>query len=69
MSRRGSGRYMGRVIGLHYQYDKEHDVLTVEGQQFSGDFFRQFALVGEKGVTVTMQRMKNGVITFTKESA
>jgi hypothetical protein len=69
--RRGSGRYIGRKAGirLHYHYDKDHDVMTIEGERYAGNFFRQFGLVDETAVKLTIQRMPNGVLTFTKEHA
>jgi len=66
--RRGAGRYIGRKAGirLHYQYDKDRDVLTIEGQQYSGEFFRQIAAVSAEPLPLTMKRNEHGVVVFEK---
>jgi hypothetical protein len=39
------------VPALRFEYDELADVLTVEGVNFSGDFFRAFAV--HVGLTLT----------------
>jgi len=65
-ARRGSMHWVRQPVGLHYQYDKEQDVMTIEGQRYTGEFFRQIGQVSEEGITLMMMRKADGMVAFER---
>jgi len=47
---------------LNITYDERRDVVTIAGQRFAGDFFRQFDLTNEGRVVFALFRDHRGVV-------
>lgn len=52
---------------LNITYDDRRDVVTIGGQRFAGDFFRQFDLTNSEGrVVMDLFRDKRGVVRIER---
>ena len=52
---------------LNITYDERRDIVTIAGQPFSGDFFRQFGLTSSEGrIVFTLFRDQRGVVRIER---
>lgn len=58
-------KFLGTRGKLDVAYDTDHDVLTIEGINYSGEFFRQLGVHGlAVGRTVRILSRDDGLVTL-----